>query len=60
MGTSSFVPGTRFGKTVFRVEEDGQMKENAITPLVVDYDYLDVIGDGNHQRQGIRQRHGHR
>jgi len=44
VATSSAVPGTSHGKTVFRVEDDSQMREHAIAPLLVDHDFLGLMG----------------
>ena len=42
--TSTGVPGRVGSKIVFRIENDGQMEEQAINLFFMDYDYLDLLG----------------
>ncbi|MBU1635529.1 FtsX-like permease family protein [bacterium] len=41
---SNSIPGGNFGKVVFRVENEGQMEEQALNFMLVDYDYVDMMG----------------
>ncbi len=41
---SNSVPGGIFGKIVHRVENAGQMEEQALNLMLIDYDYIDMMG----------------
>ena len=41
---SNSIPGGNFGKVVFRVENEGQMEEQALNFMLLDYDYVDMMG----------------
>ena len=40
---SNSIPGGNFGKVVMRVENEGQMEEQALNFVLIDYDYINMM-----------------